>query len=1278
MEERDSINLKETIRTLIRFWLRNKVSNNCDAVREEEFEDMWNSKPIFAGRKFHEANEALFNFVACSDSNHFSNFEDSHCIKMRENRHAFYSFVHSFAEKPMDEIKEAVDGLFTAQKFEEEKEEGKKEDSDSEEEINTHQPLFNVNINQLIRNTSSDDEGEVVDGWTWNTLLKSVALKEIVASSNIYKDIIDKWSKICNRNHNYIKNIVIKILKELREYYFKALCSTAPEEINISDRIEVLSKFSSRPTKEIRSSLKDEEVKAIGKRIRAINIVQDNQVNVEEQEDRIFNTWMQSQHLILNTRIPIVLQKLFNQINRDQILEENINELAITAIEFLDNPSMFEYLNDNYEEDILKTSLFLLNMNHEEINTFINNKKKYYEQNILKHISNLIVSNKNISFIEFRNVLWLLLKKSKNLSTKLLRAELAKHIDYHIYDQKNIELNLILKESIESWKDKFLMEISNHSIWGLCFRIISNTTGMKYIDIKSFERDMLVRIKAHERKFIDYGNEGRPWVKYKYKTNNYRNKRRNQNNPNNEQQIIGFYAWSFWYSSFRTTKGNTHPNFRKREEKYDRQFIKNIEFDFSGIPNAIGQVSTALMNYIQYGILYTYTQVYGRLRTFTLWRDTKQILHNGQLDFIKGKKKLVPIDSIYSIDKIEEAVNWLKRNNHLSAIFPTIYESEEIRREMEVSNINLEDNDDNYITIYPAEMDREFQENQIIEKLGRKFVLTDDIPNKLKDQRLARSKLYRSFKSVIFYNDEYLEEKLFVHLFPTGTGGYNSTFSKWMPLNQYARMRLLSGYTDKFRSDNRYIFFLFDWIRKKRIYNCNNGINLFKLNEVNKELLQETYEYKEQGEFDYYEKLGSKMFAQIKHSQEYKAARFYEIQALLQKFGKPELFVTVWFNHKDDEITTYIKEVFKAKEHGVINFNNYPVEFALFYKKKVSFVRNLLKPNNETPSIFGRVKAYVDTLEYTKTGIPHLHILLWLHDEDKQFASIEGNNLVFASAKNPRGIQDDELNQLINENQIHYCLDWKCNTRKNGAHIDKCISGYPHQPTDIDYAEFSNSAVHYARGPEDAMIVPYNPEFLKLMKWSTNVQIVNSENIAIYMSKYITVTRKDYIRKGWKPEERERQKINPVETYLKEKRITIIEAAMELINSQSYWIYPKLYNLKIRLPNERLLKLLPFKQIRNILDGLNDSQETNDATENDDDEDEEEPDNEILENILAPSMWENYMARNTALEDLTIIEMISKYTWCGNENSIPKRCIKPEEREFFKQWSFSELEDYRI
>ena len=123
-------------------------------------------------------------------------------------------------------------------------------------------------------------------------------------------------------------------------------------------------------------------------------------------------------------------------------------------------------------------------------------------------------------------------------------------------------------------------------------------------------------------------------------------------------------------------------------------------------------------------------------------------------------------------------------------------------------------NEDNYIVINPDVIDREFQENEVIEKIGKQFLFKKDIPYKIDEQNEAWSKLYKSFKSVIFYNDQYLEEKLFVQLFPTGVGGFNSTFSKCMTLIQYAKICLLAAYTDKFRTDNRYIFFLYDWLRK--------------------------------------------------------------------------------------------------------------------------------------------------------------------------------------------------------------------------------------------------------------------------------------------------------------------------------------------------------------------------------------------------------------------------------------------------------------------------------
>ena len=156
-----------------------------------------------------------------------------------------------------------------------------------------------------------------------------------------------------------------------------------------------------------------------------------------------------------------------------------------------------------------------------------------------------------------------------------------------------------------------------------------------------------------------------------------------------------------------------------------------------------------------------------------------------------------------------------------------------------------------------------------------------------------------------------------------------------------------------------------------------------------------------------------------------------------------------------------------------------------------------------------------------------------------------------------------------------------------------------------DYSKYENSTIYYSRTKEDINVVPYNPEFLKLMRWPTNVQIVYSENIVVYMSKYITVTRKDYIKGKCNEELKERIKENPVETFLKGKIISIIEAAMELLQSHSYWLYPKVYNLRIRLPNERLLRLLPFNQIRLQLNEIWESQNTNDTSENEWDSDDD-------------------------------------------------------------------------
>ena len=99
----------------------------------------------------------------------------------------------------------------------------------------------------------------------------------------------------------------------------------------------------------------------------------------------------------------------------------------------------------------------------------------------------------------------------------------------------------------------------------------------------------------------------------------------------------------------RSSKGNLHPNHKYRDEKYKRQAIIDIEFDFSNTPDWIARIESKAQNYIQYGVLYSYTSYYGSLKTTTMFGDSRQVLNNRQFDFIKINKKLWAITNDHTI-----------------------------------------------------------------------------------------------------------------------------------------------------------------------------------------------------------------------------------------------------------------------------------------------------------------------------------------------------------------------------------------------------------------------------------------------------------------------------------------------------------------------------------------------------------------------------------------------------------------------------------------------------
>ena len=94
------------------------------------------------------------------------------------------------------------------------------------------------------------------------------------------------------------------------------------------------------------------------------------------------------------------------------------------------------------------------------------------------------------------------------------------------------------------------------------------------------------------------------------------------------------------------------------------------------------------------------------------------------------------------------------------------------------------------------------------------------------DMELEKAKQDLVSFTKVKYGSQYLEEKIFPHLFWNGTGGYYTDFGKQGNLKQhlshgeYVKMRL-GIVAPHFRSESNFNFFHYDLLTKERIQMAN-------------------------------------------------------------------------------------------------------------------------------------------------------------------------------------------------------------------------------------------------------------------------------------------------------------------------------------------------------------------------------------------------------------------------------------------------------------------------
>ncbi|KAH1154351.1 hypothetical protein GYH30_049856 [Glycine max] len=197
---------------------------------------------------------------------------------------------------------------------------------------------------------------------------------------------------------------------------------------------------------------------------------------------------------------------------------------------------------------------------------------------------------------------------------------------------------------------------------------------------------------------------------------------------------------------------------------------------------------------------------------------------------------------------------------------------------------------------------------------------------------------------------------------------------------------------------------------------------------------------------------------------------YFDGMAICSHVGFPNLFITLTCNPNWLEIHRLLSTL------NLKPTDRPDIVSQIFRLKYEHMLSNLTKGQ-----LLGKVVAYMHTIEFQKRGLPHVHLLLFLHPDNKYPSSTDIDEIISAEISSHE--DDPELYRLVENHMIHGpCGILQPNSpfyrrRNNGHSISK------------------NGVII-----DNKYVVPYNPKLLKKyqahinIEWCNQTQNVNIQN----------------------------------------------------------------------------------------------------------------------------------------------------------------------------------------
>ncbi|XP_073120058.1 uncharacterized protein [Henckelia pumila] len=290
--------------------------------------------------------------------------------------------------------------------------------------------------------------------------------------------------------------------------------------------------------------------------------------------------------------------------------------------------------------------------------------------------------------------------------------------------------------------------------------------------------------------------------------------------------------------------------------------------------------------------------------------------------------------------------------------------------------------------------------------------------------------------------------------------------------------------------------------------------------------------------------------------------RYLDAMALVWRFGKPDLFITMTCNPEWKEIKENLKGNQQAQDRMDLT--------SRVFRAKVQD----LKKEITQKAVFGEVCAYFYVVEFQKRGLPHIHMLIILKKEHKINSTDQFDDYVSAE------LPEEEKNPRLFNVVVKHMMHGPCGhlNKTNSCMVrGQCKSHYPQKFCERTVQGKDGYPIYRRRNDSQTVdvrraklnnqwVVPYNPYLLMRYDCHMNVEICSGLTAVKYLYKYIYKGHDKvavHIASG-----SEVGTVDEIKKFQDARWVSAQEALWRIFEFELNEISPAVINLALHLPNK--------------------------------------------------------------------------------------------------------------